>query len=65
MCGTCTTAVGLPAHPSHPPHAPPSPALQILKVDTERNALVIKGCVPGKPGSIIEITQAKVVGTNC
>lgn len=39
--------------------------LQVLKVDTERNAIVVKGSVPGKAGNILEIAPAKVVGVNC
>lgn len=39
--------------------------LQVLKVDTARNALVLKGSVPGKAGNVLEITPAKIVGTNC
>ena len=36
--------------------------LVILKVDTERNLLVVKGSVPGKPGSLLNIRPAKRVG---
>jgi large subunit ribosomal protein L3 len=39
--------------------------MQILKVDAERGAIVIKGSVPGKAGNILEIAPAKIVGTNC
>jgi large subunit ribosomal protein L3 len=42
-----------------------SRSLQVLKVDTERNAIVVKGSVPGKAGNILEIAPAKVVGVNC
>ena len=35
--------------------------MQILKIDLERMAIVIKGCVPGKPGSLVEVTPAKIV----
>lgn len=38
-------------------------ALEVLKVDAERNAIVVKGSVPGKAGNLLEITRAKVVGT--
>jgi large subunit ribosomal protein L3 len=38
--------------------------LQVLKVDAERGALVLKGGVPGKPGGLLEITPAKIVGVN-
>ena len=37
--------------------------LTILKVDTERNLLVVKGSVPGKPGSLLDIRPAKRVGS--
>jgi len=36
--------------------------LTILKIDDERNLLVVKGSVPGKPGSILNIRPAKRVG---
>jgi large subunit ribosomal protein L3 len=36
--------------------------LTILKVDPERNLLVVKGSVPGKPGSLLSIRPAKRVG---
>lgn len=39
--------------------------LEILKIDPELHALVVKGSVPGKPGNILEITPAKTVGVNC
>lgn len=35
-------------------------SLQVLKVDLERRAIVVKGSVPGKPGNILEIAPAKV-----
>lgn len=35
--------------------------LQIVEVDTERNLLLIKGSVPGKPGTLLNITPAKFV----
>uniref|UniRef100_A0A7S3VGR8 Large ribosomal subunit protein uL3c n=1 Tax=Dunaliella tertiolecta TaxID=3047 RepID=A0A7S3VGR8_DUNTE len=37
---------------------------EILKIDLARKAIVIKGCVPGKPGSVVEVTPAKIVGKN-
>jgi large subunit ribosomal protein L3 len=37
--------------------------LVILKVDTEHNLLVVKGSVPGKPGSLLNIRPARRVGT--
>jgi len=36
--------------------------LTILKVDSERNLLVVKGSVPGKPGGLLNIRPAKRVG---
>ncbi len=36
--------------------------LQIVQVDAERNLLLIKGSVPGKPGALLSITPAKTVG---
>lgn len=35
-------------------------SLQVLKVDMERRAIVVKGSVPGKAGNILEIAPAKV-----
>jgi len=37
--------------------------LTILKVDVERNLLVVKGSVPGKPGALLDIRPAKRVGS--
>lgn len=37
--------------------------LTILKIDTERNLLVVKGSVPGKPGALLNIAPAKRVGS--
>ena len=36
--------------------------LVILKVDVERNLLVVKGSVPGKPGALLNIRPANRVG---
>lgn len=36
--------------------------LTIVRVDPERNLVLIKGAVPGKPGALISITPAKSVG---
>lgn len=36
--------------------------LTVVKIDTERNLLLIKGAVPGKPGTVLRISPAKVVG---
>jgi len=37
--------------------------LTILKVDAERNLLVVKGSVPGKPGALLDIRPALRVGS--
>tara|TARA_B100000029_G_scaffold511244_1_gene604753 strand:+ start:2124 stop:2780 length:657 start_codon:yes stop_codon:yes gene_type:complete len=37
--------------------------LTIIKIDSERNLLVVKGSVPGKPGSLLNIRPAKRVGS--
>lgn len=36
--------------------------LTVVRVDPERNLLLIQGAVPGKPGALISITPATVVG---
>lgn len=36
--------------------------LTVVRVDAERNLLLIKGAVPGKAGGLLSITPAKVVG---
>jgi large subunit ribosomal protein L3 len=36
--------------------------LTIVRVDPERNVLLIKGAVPGKPGALVNIVPAKKVG---
>ncbi len=36
--------------------------LKIVRVDVERNLLLIKGSVPGKPGTLLSIAPAKQVG---
>jgi large subunit ribosomal protein L3 len=36
--------------------------LQIVRVDAERNLLLIKGALPGKPGGLLSITPTKKVG---
>ncbi|KAK2076345.1 hypothetical protein QBZ16_000870 [Prototheca wickerhamii] len=38
--------------------------LEVIKVDLELGAILIKGGVPGKPGNILEICPAKIVGVN-
>eukprot|EP00884_Botryococcus_braunii_P020659 jgi/Botrbrau1/7277/Bobra.0318s0015.1 len=39
--------------------------LEVLMIDEENKALVVKGSIPGKPGNVVEITPAKYVGKNC
>jgi large subunit ribosomal protein L3 len=36
--------------------------LTVVRVDPERNLLLLKGAVPGKPGSLLSIVPAKTVG---
>lgn len=36
--------------------------LQVVKVDTERNLILIKGALPGKPGALVNILPATIVG---
>ncbi len=36
--------------------------LMVVRVDPERHVLLIKGAVPGKPGALLSITPAKIVG---
>jgi large subunit ribosomal protein L3 len=36
--------------------------LTVVRVDADRNLLLIKGAVPGKPGTLLSISPAKVVG---
>ncbi|NJN72847.1 MAG: 50S ribosomal protein L3 [Limnothrix sp. RL_2_0] len=36
--------------------------LEIVRVDGERNLLLIKGAVPGKPGNLLSIAPSNVVG---
>ena len=36
--------------------------LTVVRVDTERNLLLIKGAVPGKPGGLLNNTPANIVG---
>ncbi len=37
-------------------------SLTIIKIDSDKNLLVVKGSVPGKPGAILNIRPAKRVG---
>ena len=36
--------------------------LQVVKIDSENNLLVIKGAIPGKPGGLLSIAPTNVVG---
>jgi large subunit ribosomal protein L3 len=36
--------------------------LSVVRIDTERNLILIKGALPGKPGTLLNITPAKKVG---
>lgn len=36
--------------------------LTVVRVDAERNLLLIKGAVPGKPGALLNVMPAKTVG---
>ena len=36
--------------------------LQLVKIDTDRNLLIVKGSIPGKPGNLVSITPATIVG---
>ena len=36
--------------------------LKVVQVDSEQNVLLIKGAVPGKPGALLSIAPANVIG---
>jgi len=36
--------------------------LKVVRVDTEKNVLLVKGTVPGKPGGVLSITPSNLVG---
>ncbi|CAM8943118.1 unnamed protein product [Rhodiola kirilowii] len=38
--------------------------LPIVKIDNELRVVMIKGALPGKPGNLLRITPAKIVGKN-
>lgn len=38
--------------------------LTVVRVDGDRNLLLIKGAVPGKPGALLSIVPATIVGQN-
>ena len=37
--------------------------LTVVKVDAERNLILIKGAIPGKPGGLVNVVPAKKVGS--
>jgi large subunit ribosomal protein L3 len=37
--------------------------LTVVRVDAERNVILIKGAVPGKPGALVQILPATIVGS--
>ena len=36
--------------------------LKVIRVDAEQNLLLIKGAIPGKPGSLLSISPSNIVG---
>lgn len=38
--------------------------LKIIKIDKDLNVVMVKGAVPGKPGNLLRIAPAKIVGHN-
>lgn len=38
--------------------------LEIIKIDTDLRVVMIKGALPGKPGNLLRIAPAKIVGKN-
>ncbi|XP_042476823.1 50S ribosomal protein L3, chloroplastic [Macadamia integrifolia] len=38
--------------------------LKIMKIDNELRIVMVKGAVPGKPGNLLRLTPAKIVGKN-
>lgn len=36
--------------------------LTVVRVDAERNLILVKGAVPGKPGALVQVVPAKKVG---
>jgi large subunit ribosomal protein L3 len=37
--------------------------LTVVQVHPERNLLLIKGAIPGKPGAILNVVPANIVGS--
>jgi large subunit ribosomal protein L3 len=38
--------------------------LEVVRVDEERNLLLIKGAIPGKSGNLLSISPSNIVGYN-
>jgi large subunit ribosomal protein L3 len=36
--------------------------LEVIRVDAERNLILVKGAVPGKPGGLLRVMPEKKVG---
>lgn len=36
--------------------------LQVVRVDNERNFILVKGSIPGKPGGLLSVTPSNIVG---
>jgi large subunit ribosomal protein L3 len=36
--------------------------LKVLRVDSERNLILVKGSIPGKSGGLLSITPSNLVG---
>ncbi|NES67437.1 MAG: 50S ribosomal protein L3 [Okeania sp. SIO2D1] len=36
--------------------------LKVVRIDTERDLLLIKGSIPGKPGTLVSVAPANIVG---
>lgn len=36
--------------------------LQVVRIDADKNLLVVKGAIPGKPGGLLSIAPANIVG---
>jgi len=38
--------------------------LQVVQIDPDQNVILVKGAVPGKPGALLSISHANIVGSN-
>jgi large subunit ribosomal protein L3 len=36
--------------------------LEVIRIDEERNLLLVKGAIPGKPGNLLSIAPSNIVG---